>query len=363
MYLYIIFFILATFSLLEILRIQFRGLSDFYKFSFFFFVIFFFLLSSLRWENGTDWDSYYLYYKGFVEVSCLGEMEPGFTLITSLNSVLFNDYTIQLACVAFWSIIPVAWRYNKLSKYPLFTLFIWYGTVFAHIFPVRQNIAVALFVFSFKYIEERKLCPFLLIILIAATFHITVLVTIPVYFIWNKKVSVSFFVWVGVTLSVLSVVSQNLISSLLLLVGGELVRAKLEFYLENADATFGSAYTPMQVLVRGIINRMFVFFPLLCLLNRERIKDDRLNAFFNLYFYSFCLFLLVTPLSIALGRLCMYTDMIQALLIPCIFSIKMNRISRLLLFLIIILYFLIRFKGIVFNYEDLYIPYKCVLFQ
>ncbi|WP_370848118.1 EpsG family protein [Phocaeicola coprophilus] len=35
---------------------------------------------------------------------------------------------------------------------------------------------------SWKYIEEKRLKPFLGIILLASTFHITALVTIPIYF-------------------------------------------------------------------------------------------------------------------------------------------------------------------------------------
>lgn len=71
----------------------------------------------------------------------------------------------------------------------------------------------------------------------------------------------------------------------------------------------------------------------------------------------------MTPISIALGRLCVYTDMSQLFLLPFVFILKINRKSALLMMCIILFYLFIRFRGVVLNYEDLYIPYNCVLFN
>ncbi len=90
-------------------------------------------------------NSYLQYFNWLTKITVIGYMEPGFTLLTSINSTLFN-YTTQLGCLAFLCIIPIAWKYKKISPYPLFSLLIWYATTFANIFPVRQNIAIALFV-------------------------------------------------------------------------------------------------------------------------------------------------------------------------------------------------------------------------
>lgn len=359
MYLYIIFFTLSIAAFLEILNIKIKQLKRYTDFLYYLYILIFFILSTFRWENGTDWDSYFQYYNWLTEITCIGYMEPGFTLLTSINSVLFN-YTSQLASIAFLSIIPIAWKYKKISPYPLFSLFIWYATTFANIFPVRQSIAIALFTMSWSYIERRKILHFCGIIVLAATFHITVLITLPIYFLWNKQFSVPMFILGIIIISCISVVGDKIISNVLYIVGGDLVKQKLEYYLENSTENFGSAYSPTQVLIRGIINRSFIFFPIVFLLNKIRLNDKELNSYINLYFYSFILFLLVTPLSIALGRLCMYFDIIQAVIIPYIFTGNTNRINKCILFILIIGYFFIRFKGIVFNYQDLYIPYNFV---
>lgn len=82
-----------------------------------------------------------------------------------------------------------------------------------------------------------------------------------------------------------------------------------------------------------------------------------------MYFYSFIVFIAVTPLSVALGRLTTYTDMSQLFLLPYIFNLKATSTSKTILMLIIISYLAVRFNGVIFNYRDLYIPYHCVLFN
>ena len=359
MYLYIIFILLTISSVLEIFNIRIKQLPNLNSKLYWTFVLIFFILSTFRWENGTDWDTYLQYYHWLTQVTCIGYMEPGFTLLTSINSVFFN-YTTQLGCVAFLSIVPIAWKYHKISPYPLFTLLIWYSTTFANIFPVRQSIAIALFVTSWKFIEEKRLKSFIGVIILAATFHITVLITIPIYFLWHKKFATSTLIFSIIIISAFSIVGDKIISNMLLILGGDLVKQKLEFYLENSSENFGSAYSPIQVLIRGILNRSFIFFPLLFLLKDIRYTNEKLNSYINIYFFSFVLFLLVSPLSIALGRLCMYSDIIQAILIPFIFTGNTTRENKCILFILIIGYFLIRFRGIIFNYQDLYIPYNFV---
>ncbi|HJC95302.1 MAG TPA: EpsG family protein [Candidatus Phocaeicola gallinarum] len=363
MYLYFFFGILAFISGMEVANIKIKQYPAFYKVTYWCFIWIFFLLSSFRWKNGTDWNSYLLFFNSFTDITCISYMEPGFTLLTSVNSTLFN-YTAQLTSIAFLSIIPIAWRYNKISPYPIFTLFIWYTTTFANIFPVRQSIAIALFVFSWKYIQEKRIKPFLFFVFLGAMFHFTVLITIPIYYLWHKKIPTAFYCYSILILAGISFLSDSLIKNILFGIGGDLLKEKLEFYLEaNQDSTFNSSFTPAQILFRGIINRSFYFFIPLILLRKYRHDNPSLNAFFNLYFYSFCLFLVFTPLAPAMGRLCNYTDMSQALLLPYIFTLKMNRTNICLIMCIIILYFTIRFKGVVGNYYDAYIPYNFVFFQ
>lgn len=360
MYLYLTFIVLAFFSCLETLKVRIKRLPYFHSSIFWIFIFTFFFLSTFRWEKGTDWNPYYIYYLMQSHITCKGYMEPGFTLLTSINSTLFN-YTIQLSSVAFLSIIPIALSYRRFSPFPILALLIWFATLLGHIFPVRQSIAIALYVFSWKYIHERNFKSFIITILIATTFHFTVIIAIPTFFIWNKIISKQFFIYTIVILSLFSLLVEEHVISVIYGVFGGGIQEKLEVYLGSPDETFGSAYSASQILIRGIINRSLFFFISLILLDKVRKIDNQPNAFINLYFYSFCLFLLLTPLSPALGRFCTYTDMSQAIIIPYLFLYRIKtRINLYFLYIIIIFYFYFRFKGVIYNYYDLYIPYNSI---
>lgn len=363
MYLYLIWGILALFTVAEVGHVKIRNHPKIYNHAYFFMLALVFLLSMLRWENGTDWDSYYSYFNLVKTDPERGYMEPGFTWLCHFDANYLN-YTIHLGIVALLCILPVAKRIKQFSPLPFFSLLIWFSVSFAHMFPVRQTVAISLFVFSWKFIQERRLIPFLATIIIAATFHVTVLITIPIYYLWNRHIPAKIYILVIGGVFIISLASNQIFANLIYGIGGELFEKKLEAYMEaNADADFGAAYSPIQVLVRGCINRTIYFFIPLLLLNAKRKENETMNAIFNMYFYSFVIFIMVTPLSVALGRLTVFTDMAQLFLLPYIFTLKMNRANAYSIIGIILLYFSIRFRSIVFNYEDLYIPYHCVLFN
>lgn len=362
MYLYLIWGILALFSITEVTRLKISDQPKFYNWIYGIILVCIFLLSMLRWENGTDWDPYYEYFNRVAIDPDYGYMEPGFTWLCHIDAQFMN-YTWHLGVIALLCILPVAKRVREFSPFPVFSLLIWFSVSFAHMFPVRQTIAISLFVFSWKYIQERRLLPFLCLLALAATFHVTVLVALPIYFLWNRRIPAKLYVLVIGVVFVISMVSSQVFADLLNSVGGPLFEEKLEEYLENSEETFGSAYSPMQALIRGCVNRSIYFFLPLLLLNKKRESGTTMNAIFNMYFYSFVIFLMVTPLSVALGRLSVYTDMAQLLLLPYVFTLRMSRANALVLVTVMLLYFFIRFRGVVFNYEDLYIPYNCVLFN
>lgn len=349
----------------EVCRIRIKGCPLFYDYAYRIILSVIFLLSMFRWENGTDWEPYYDYFH-LVGINLdASYMEPGFTWLCYLDYNYLN-YTLHLGILAFLSIVPVAIRIRQYSAFPLFALLIWFSITFAHMFPVRQTVAVSLFVFSWKYIQERRLIPFICTMALAATFHVTVLVAVPIYFLWNRYIPAKVYTLVIAGVFVVSVASSQVFANLLSSlggIGGEFVEEKLNSYMENSEETFGMAYSPLQAIIRGCINRAVYFFVPLFLLNAKRKENSVMNAVFNMYFYSFVLFLAVTSLSVALGRLTVYTDMSQLFLLPFVFTLKMNRANMLVIILVMVLYFAIRFRGVVFNYEDLYIPYHCVLFR
>ncbi len=362
MYLYLIFSICLLLALGEGLNIKIKDSPKFYSKSYWCLIFLFILISTLRWENGTDWVSYYTFFNQVKSPTILSWFEPGFTLLSSTNSA-FTDYTFHLGCLAILSIYPIAYRLPQYSTYPLISLLVWFSISFANIFPVRQSVAISLFFFSWLYINNKDIKKFLICIFFASTFHYTAIFAIPIYFIWHKTYSKKFFILTIGVISIISFASQELISKLLYTIGGSFFTEKLDTYLSNSEEAFGALYSPREVLLRGIINRSFFFITVLLLLDKKRRKSPYLNGAVIMYWYSFLLFLVTTPLSVGLSRITSFTDMSQLVIVPYIFQLRMTKISKVIIFCIIALYFLIRFKGVVENYHDLYIPYNLVLFK
>src|SRR5699024_10248866 len=53
--------------------------------------------------------------------------------------------------------------------------------------------AVAIFAYSIKYIYCRRLVQYILLVILASAFHITAIVTIPLYFILYRKPTLRFY--------------------------------------------------------------------------------------------------------------------------------------------------------------------------
>lgn len=357
MYLYLILYFLLVISFLELAKFRIKDAPHFYQVAYWGIIVVIIILSTFRWENGTDWKTYYDYFNLVGLFPEYAHMELGYTWLCHINYQLTGSYTFHLGVMALLCIVPVAKRIKQYSPFPFCSLFIWFCVSLAHLFPVRQTIAISLFVFAWKYMIERRWWIYLIVVVIAASFHYTVLVTIPVYFLWNKHFSTKFIMVVVGGAFVLAFTSSQLLSDMFYIIGGDFFEKRLSAYMENSEEVFGSAYSSLQILVRGAINRgIYLFIPLF-LLNRTRKTNVFLNGMFNMYLYSFILFLCAVPLSVALGRLTVFTDMAQLFLILYLLTLKFNKGTEYIMISVLILYFLMRFNGVVNNYYDLYIPY------
>lgn len=359
MYLYIILIIFSLFVLIEIAQKRKRVKNRYTTFIYSLFIILFLILSVCRWENGTDWDSYFRIWHSYTDITAIGVMEPAYMLLSSFNHWLVEHYSFHIFIMAIICIIPVSIIIYKYSPYPVFSLYIWYVCNFAHIFNVRQTIAISLIFCTIPYLLNRKKRAFITIIIIATLFHKTAFIALPIYWIWNMKIKKSKAIILLIICSVSAILLSKAFSKLLFILGGNLFEEQLNFYLsDNLDSTFGQQYSPIQVLIRGLINRSFILIIGFYLLNKLRNKSSFINGIINIYFFGTIIFILFTPLSMALSRFANYYDIFQIILIPCLFLYKMKKELRLGIFFFLSIYLSYRFIGVVFNYEDLYIPYK-----
>lgn len=361
MYLFIICFILLFFSFNELFTLDKKYRNRIiYKLL----VISFVLISSFRWKNGTDWDTYFYIWDSCSEITFIGCMEPAFMFLISCCHWLLDDFILYQIVMAIICIIPPSIIIYKYSPYPLFSLLIWYVCYISHIFNVRQVIAISLVFTTIPYIQNRKIIPFFITLILAFCFHATAIIALPMYWLWNVSIKRKYAYVILGGVCLLSIVGTNFIPNLMYTIGGDFYAEKLNFYLEeNADNIWGQHYSLTQMLIRGIINRAFILIIGFQLLNKLRIKNELINGIINMYFIGTLLFMLVTPISPALQRMCTYYDIFQILLIPSIFLYKMRKNLKLTFFVCLGLYLFYRFWGVILNYKELYIPYKFYFFE
>lgn len=113
--------------------------------------------------------------------------EIGFVLFCKFIGTLCSNHQIMLFASAFVSIVPVGYYIYKNSKNPWLSMMVYTALPFfgpAYFSAIRQGMAIGLVVLSFELIKQKKLLSFVLVILLASTFHssaIVVLVAYPMY--------------------------------------------------------------------------------------------------------------------------------------------------------------------------------------
>lgn len=154
-------------------------------------IFLFTLFSGVRYNVGTDFSTYEVYIS-YIRQGIDTYMEPGFEAIVKATYALgFSGqltFVISSFLVSFFflSYIKEHSYYLGLSSilflcFPIFYLASFNG--------VRQFIAVAIFLYSIKYILHRNIFKYSCGVAIACLFHSSAVITIPLYFILNYRLN------------------------------------------------------------------------------------------------------------------------------------------------------------------------------
>lgn len=141
------------------------------------------------------------------------DFEPGYRLFNKLFSCLSNSpQTITIANSTL--ILVLLYRFIKNNS-PDYLLSIWLyvtlGTYQTEMNVTRNAVAILLVYNALHYVTERRFLPYCLWCLVGASFHVSVLVFIPVYFLLQiNKLSFKTCVW-----AVIAFVATGLLFSVL----------------------------------------------------------------------------------------------------------------------------------------------------
>jgi len=357
MYIYIItLFILFFFSFLDV---RYKLTSEQRKWLVFISYTVIVLQVGLRWETGTDWNSYLDHFRStskFIEISPFRNgMELGYNIFVWAIRILTAKYSIFLILHSVIFYLLIFKSFQRYTPYIFLTLLLFYSITLGLWGSNRQLIALAICLYSLRYIVEEKPVIFFALIFLATMFHISAIL-FTVYFFLNRNLKPALFVSVLIISFVLgrTTIPNKIFFGIADIVGGS-AATKALFYINNANEYMSEH----SLSIIGLVKR--IAFLTVFYVNGKKLIPQLpfYRLLLNGYFLGIILyFLFSNSLLIMVSRGSLYFTAIEPLLLSSqllLFNKKENKI--VLLFLLFIFSFFFMYQSIG-TYSDLFNPYK-----
>ncbi|NIJ51565.1 EpsG family protein [Dyadobacter arcticus] len=313
-------------------------------------------IAGMRWETGTDWGNYLSYFRSIENRPWGGSgMEIGYEFIVrTFKAIISSDPTPFLFFCAAFIVSLTYYTLFEHSTYPLFSLFllISYSMVGSG-FGVRQDLAIALTLFSVTFIADRSFVKFAIVMFLAALIHKSSLIFFPAYYLYTFKWSV-----LKSIIIILVVIICVLMSERIMEIFGSLISEnKTEIYLEMGQETVTNPYI---TLAKGLAGRLLFFIIGILFVTYGTEKDDFYNGIFNLYVFGIILYAIFSPVNLIFGRLARPYDIFQILLIPLAYY-QAKRKYKILIISVVFAFSIVKFSTSMRSDGGVYIPYRTIL--
>lgn len=308
-----------------------------------------FFISTFRYGIGND---YFPYANYFVDSLHSHYMEIGFDYLVLFIRGLTDNYVWMFAVCSLIFFYFIYKAIYEQSINPTLTIFIFLcAPYFFEFFSgMRQMIAVAIFLYSIKYIKSRKIIPYIIFILLGASIHSSLLIFLPVYFLYNKRISLR----LGSVLIVLTIIFRPIIASVL--------HSVIEFtnYAKYFDSRFDTGHFGIVTLLIPLF--IFIF----CVLfynNKNNEKPDKDYQFYcNLMFVQVFI-VLIQDLVPLITRIGWGFGISQIILIPYALSKIKSQKNRVYMTVFICSLFIIYLYVMRFSGSGSLLPFKWVFNQ
>jgi len=229
-----------------------------------------------------------------------------FWLICKVLYLLGCSPYIMFAVVAFITLVFFYKAIVYLSNNWTFSLFLLISfCIYYHCFnEIRQMAAVAIVMYSVRYLVEEDRTKFILTILLAATFHNTCLVFLPVWFL--KKIPINMQTMIGY--SITGIVFYCFFNVVILLVANTYY-GRMYINWDEYNQSFTTS-TVINLFVRAVMLAFCLFY------SKKTIKRvPHTTVYYHIA--ALCTILQLGAVRLMLfGRVTMYFYVIYILLIP-----------------------------------------------
>lgn len=267
-------------------------------------------------------------------------LELGFIYSTVLFKSFIPDYYLWVFCSVLIDVLIINQFVKRYSEYYVlsFIFFLVFGGVAIEMNLMRNVKALMLFLLSLKYLEERRLLPYILLNAIGLTFHVSAIFFFPLYFIlnkeWPKWLTWSIFILGNILfLSHLNYIKPVVLGITDLLGGRMAIKAKLYFESELYSKAIGFGM--------GYFERIGTFI-LLMIMQRRLINKRPSNIIFiNAYICFFFIYFFFYEIMIAIERMALLFSFSYWIIYPALFG-ELKRIrQKLMAYVLLVVYSLL----------------------
>lgn len=308
--------------------------------------------------TGSDWRNYEtMYYSSKFGEFNNDKIEVGYSIFTTFFNYIGVNFWIFwcLLKIVLFGVVVKTVRSIGVSLWLFLAIFL--PEIGYHWFinnPMRNLIACVIFMSSFSYLIERRIVPYMLLAILAALFHFSALIMIPIYFLSKVKISNKVYVVIFIAAFLLSLKLDFLIELILKLV------TKNQFIASRTTGYFLNSGYLLTSLNIGLLYRVFLFS--LLLIQRRKIEEKYTfgKVIISLSMLYFILYPIAIPIQMS-QRFLYYV--LPFMIISMIYVI--NTLSKVLyqqVFTTIIVIFSLLNTYKLVTANCFYIPYtNCVL--
>ncbi len=248
----------------------------------------------LRGHVYSDFINYYPFFRDLPTITKLDNIfqsfvEPGYVIYTSILKTVIPNYFawVFMNTLIDLLIFRLAFRRYTHSLILPFIFFMAYQGLIIE-FNLYQNAkAIDMFLLSIPFLKQRKILPYMLLNLLGATFHISAVFYLPLYFILHKE----FPRWLVWSMLILANVvflgnlhfTSSLIQNFGIFASEDLLDRLIEY--QNRDMEYGLSFGYFERTISVLI---------CTILYKKLIEQNSINRIlFNsalLYYFTFMIF-------------------------------------------------------------------------
>lgn len=317
------------------------------------------LQMGLRWETGTDWNSYLNH---FGEINTFDTTSPlyngfefGYNIIVWFIKLFSNSYScfLILHALLFYFLLFKSFKHLSFNFY--LSLMIFYSLFIGLEGSNRQLLALVVCIFSLRYLFEEKNKLFFFFVGIATLIH-TSSILFLIYYFFKRKIQLHYLLII--LISAFIVGNLGFSNSIFQFFGNLLginSSLKVSTYLEFANSTIENE----KLSLLGIFKRVCLLVLFYFVREKVGAKNDKYHLMFNGYFAGLIFYLLFSKsLLIMISRGSVFFNIMEPLLMASILITIPKKNERYVYITIMFVFSILYFYQSISHYSDLFIPYK-----